>query len=506
MLDVLIKNARIVDGTGSPWYFGDIAVQGQSIVGLGRVDSLAVRLIDAGGMVVAPGFIDAHSHSDMALLKSPLAESKIRQGVTTEVIGQCGSSAAPRGPHERDEYTFSTVAEYLTLLENTGTSVNVVPLVGHGTLRQMVMGHVDRAATSVEIAEMSRLISTALDEGAHGFTTGLIYPPGSYATNFEIIALARVVATKGGIYATHMRDEGARLLESIRESIEVAEKAQIPLHISHHKVCGEANWGLVRESLKVIDAKREQGLDITLDQYPYTATSTGLKVVIPAWAHEGGVEGLTERLSDAATRQTIRGQIGEREQRWDLIMVDGISIHERAVKQGQEPVDVSLDLLLADKFDTSMVRFAMCEGDVEYVLKHPAVMVGSDASGRAIYGPLSVGTPHPRAYGTFPRVLGTYVRERKVLTLEEAVRKMTGFPAARFQLWNRGLLRPGMRADLVMFDPAEIADVATYARPHAYPRGVALVMVNGRVVVETGEHLGLLAGQVLRKGEHNSQS
>jgi len=498
--DVLIKNARIIDGAGTPWYFGDIAIAGQEIVGIGRLSGNAIRVIDAMGKVVSPGFIDAHSHSDWVLLKDNFAESKVRQGVTTEVIGQCGTSAAPREIGEDKQSGFSTMAEYFGELEEHAMAINLVPLVGHGNIRQLVMGYADRPAKDYEIAEMSRILKSALVEGAHGLTTGLIYPPGSFATNQEIISLAHVVASEGGLYATHMRDEGAGLLASVSESIAVAEAARIPLHISHHKVCGENNWGLVRQSLALIDQKRGEGLDITLDQYPYTATSTGLKVVVPLWAHEGGLDALLKRLQVAETRQLIRSQILEKERRWDLIMVNGESIEQISVRRGQEPVDSCLDLLVHDKCETNMVRFAMCESDVEFVLKHPAVMVGSDASARAVHGPLSEGTPHPRAYGTFPRVLSTYVRERKLLSLEEAIRKMTGFPAARFQLWNRGLLRPGFKADLVMFDPDKVADVATYAKPHAYPKGIEIVMVNGRVVVEAQEHLGTLPGQVLRKG------
>ncbi|MBT9175899.1 MAG: D-aminoacylase [Firmicutes bacterium] len=511
MLDVLIKNARLVDGTGAPWFCGNIAVLGERIAALGQVDEPARRVIDAAGRVVAPGFIDAHSHSDDALFKNPQAESKVRQGVTTEVIGQCGSSAAPRTPSPDHTEPFASFAEYLDLLEARGIGVNVVPLVGHGNIRAVVMGFADRAATAEELEQMCRLTGAALQAGAHGLTTGLIYPPSSYGSHAEIIALAKVVASYGGLYASHMRNEREGLLASVAETIDVGRQAKLPVHISHHKVCGEQNFGLVKESLALVDAMRQTGVDVTLDQYPYTATSTGLKVVVPQWAHAGGTTAMGERVVDPSTRARIVGEILAGREQWDSILVS--SCHKEQNKQfegrtlaeisrlvGKEPIEACLDLLLDENFDVGMVRFAMCEADVEYVLQHPLVMIGSDATLRATYGPLSTGKPHPRAYGTFPRVLGTYVRERGVLRLEEAVRKMTSFPAQRFQLYDRGLLRPGAYADLVMFDPETVADLATYSEPHVYPRGIDMVLVNGAVVVENGAHSGTLPGKVLRRG------
>ncbi len=512
MLDLLIKNARLIDGTGAPWFYGSIAVQGERIAGLGQFDEPARRVVDAAGRAVTPGFIDAHSHSDDAFFKNPQAESKVRQGVTTEVIGQCGSSAAPRAPKSDHTESFASFAEYLELLEAQGIGVNVVPLVGHGNIRAMVMGHANRAALASELEQMCRLTEAALEAGAHGLTTGLIYPPGSYGSHEEIIALAKVVASYGGLYASHMRDEREGLLAAVAETIDVGRQARLPVHISHHKVCGEKNFGLVKESLALVDSMRREGIDVTLDQYPYTAASTGLKVVVPQWAHAGGTEAMRQRLTDSSTRDKIVGEIqsGGKEQ-WDCLLVsscgkeenkrfEGRTLQEIGGMVGKEPVDACLDLLLDENFDVGMVRFAMCEEDVEYVMRHPLVMIGSDATLRATYGPLSSGKPHPRAYGTFPRVLGTYVRERGVLTLEEAVRKMTSFPAQRFQLYDRGLLRPGAYADLVMFDPDTVAELSTYSEPHAYPRGIGMVMVNGVVVIENGEHSGVLPGKVLRRG------
>lgn len=508
MFDLLIKNAKIVDGSGSPWFYGNIAVKGDEIVGVGRVDGPAARVIDAMGQFVTPGFIDAHSHSDDTLLVNPLAESKVRQGVTAEVIGQCGASAAPRKTAEGD-YAFESFAEYLTELEQGGVSLNVIPLFGHGNLRQVVMGYENRQATPDELAQMCQLAEESMQAGAFGFSTGLIYPPGSYANAEEITAIAKVVAGYGGIYATHMRDEDGGLVESVNETIEVGVKANIPVHISHHKVCGERNWGLVKESLRIIDEKRHQGVDITMDQYPYIATSTGLKVIIPQWAHAGGVESMRERFTNPESRASLTKEILGNERRWDWILVascnkehnkvyEGKNAQEIGAMMGKEPVDACIDLLLDEDFNVGMVRFAMCEEDVELVMKHPHVMVGSDASARATYGKLSQGKPHPRSYGTFTRILETYVRERGVLTLEEAVRKMTSLTSNRFQLWDRGLVRPGCKADLVMFNLDSLHENCTFAQPHAYPSGVTLVCVNGTVVVENGEHMQVKPGSVLR--------
>jgi len=508
MLDILIKNARLIDGTGAPWFYGNLGVVGERIVGLGNVDELAKQVIDAAGRVVAPGFIDAHSHSDDALITCPQAESKVRQGVTTEVIGQCGSSAAPRELKDDHSERFASLAEYLGLLTTRGVAVNVVSLVGHGNIRSLVMGLEDRAASPDELRQMCELTGAAMEAGAFGLSTGLIYPPGSYGNHAEIVALAKVVAKYGGLYASHMRDESGGVVASVAETIAVGREAKLPVHISHHKVCGEESWGLVKESLALVDAMRREGVDVTLDQYPYTATSTGLKVIVPQWAHAGGTVTMRERLVDPVVRASVVEEILGRRERWDQTLVascrkeankhfEGHTLEEISHMVGKAPVDACLDLLLDENFDVQMVRFAMCEEDVAYVMRHPLVMIGSDASLRATHGLLSSGKPHPRAYGTFPRVLGAYVRDRGTLRLEEAVRKMTSFPAQRFKLYDRGLLRPGAYADVVMFNPETVADVATYAAPHAYPRGIDLVMVNGSVVIEDGEHSGVLSGKVL---------
>lgn len=516
MFDLIIKNGKLVDGTGNAWFWGDLAVSGERIVEVGRLSGQAAkRVIDAAGLVVAPGFIDSHSHSDQALLLNPSAESKIYQGVTGEVIGQCGSSAAPRAADDGEtglaglRYSWQDMADYLSQLDQQGVALNVIPLFGHGNVRRMVMGMANRQATAAELTKMCELAEQAMQQGAFGFTSGLIYPPSSYADLAELVAVARAVAAHGGIYATHMRDEGAGLLDSVREAIAVGEETGIPVHISHHKAMGEENWGLVRDSLALVDAKRAAGLDITLDQYPYIASSTGLKSIIPQWAHADGVEAMRRRLLDPETGIRIRQEIADRERRWEYILVsscnrdenrqyEGKNMQEIAIMRDQTPMEAALALLLAEDFNVGMVRFAMCEEDVEHVMRHPLVMVGSDSSALATTGPLSQGKPHPRSYGTFARVLGYYTRERRVLSLESAVRKMTSLAAARFQLWDRGLLRPGCYADITVFDSDTIRDQATFVDPHRHAAGVHYVLVNGQLALEQGEQTGQLAGRALR--------
>lgn len=510
MFDYLIRGARIVDGSGAPWFYGDVAVSGGVIAAVGPIRGNARNEIDAGGLVLSPGFIDSHSHSDHPLLVNPLAESKVRQGVTTEVIGQCGASAAPRTADEpsEDGESYLSFGQYLDRLRDKGVSLNVVPLLGHGNVRASVMGYDNRPPSEEELAAMCALTDESLKAGARGLTTGLIYPPGSYATHDEILALARVVQRYGGVYATHMRDEDGGLLESVQESIDVGRQTGIPVQISHHKVCGEANWGLVRESLALIDSARAEGIDVTMDQYPYIATSTGLKVIIPQWAHAGGREAMRARLKDQEEGAKIRSEIAVREKRWDWLLISSCSKEENKIYEGKtaaeigammgkSPLEACLSLLDDEDYDVGMVRFAMCEEDVELVMSHPAVMIGSDAGARATYGELSRGKPHPRAYGTFPRVFEKYVREQRLLTLEQAVYKMTGLPAARWGLWDRGLIRPGFAADLVLFDPQNIHETTTFASPHAYPDGIHYVFVNGVPVVSQGNHSKATPGKVL---------
>lgn len=520
----LLRDAKIVDGTGSPWFRGDVALDNGIIVDIGRdLTASGACVIDLSGLVLVPGFIDIHSHSDDTVLMNPLAESKIRQGITTEVTGNCGYSLAPLVGAAIDSIRrdledcgitpdWSSFGEYLRRIENNGTAVNIAALVGHGTIRQAVVGCEEREPSLEELADMKTLVSKSMDEGAFGISTGLIYPPSCYADTDEIVELARSVAEKGGIYATHIRNEGLHVIDAVREAIAVGERARVPVEVSHLKSGGPENKGKVREALKLIEDVRRQGIDISCDVYPYVASSTGLSVILPNWVFGGGDEKALERLRDKDTLSGIRRQVEEEEGLklgWDKTVIssvrkeqnkafEGKNLSEIAKITGKDPFTAAIDLLIDEALCVQVVRFIMCEEDVTFALGSRLSSIGTDASSRAPYGFLGMGKPHPRAYGTFPRVLGKYVRDMGILRLEEAVRKMTSLPARRLGLWNRGLIRPGMVADLVAFDPDTVEDRATYTDPHRYPVGIIWVIVSGTPVVEQGEHTGLLPGKVLR--------
>lgn len=526
MYDILIKNGQIVDGTGSPWFYGNVAVKDGKIAALGQVERPAKEVIDADGKVVSPGFIDFHTHSDVTLLINPKAESKIRQGVTLEVTGHCGSSPAPlvgEAVEEeraalRKEYGYElcweSFGEWLGQLERQGTAVNVVAFVGHGVIRRAILGYENRKPTAEEMRAMQALLAQALEDGAFGMSTGLIYTPGCFADTAELIELSKVLKTYGALYTSHIRDEEFHLVEAVEEAIAIGAGAGVPVQISHHKVGGQSNWGMVNKTLAMIDEARARGLDVTVDQYPYVATSTGLDSIIPDWAHEGGKKAMRERLTHPEIRRQLLAEVTTHQIRkggWDKIYVasvfkeenkpfEGKNIAEIAEITGKHPCDAAFDLLLDEDFDVAMVRFAMCEEDVKTIMKYPGAMVGSDGWALAPYGTLSRGKPHPRSYGTFPRILGKYVREEKVISLEFAVKKMTGLPAGRLKLWDRGLLRPGYYADITVFDAETIMDKATYTDPHQYPVGIEYVIVNGQIVIDHDEHRGILPGKVLRRG------
>lgn len=522
MYDLIFRNARIVDGTGAPWFFGEVAVAGDEIKEVAyKIDAQAKRAIDCKGMVLSPGFIDAHSHSDSCWFVDKRGESKIRQGVTTEVTGQCGASPAPiagkrtdlRSTEEGARVSWSTFGEYLSALEQNGVGLNIVPLVGHGALRSCAVGYDARPPTRAELDEMKDLLVEALSSGAFGFSTGLIYPPSSFADTEELIELARTMSAYGGIYATHMRNEGTGLLESVEEAIRIGREGNVPVHISHHKASGKAAWGLVKRSLAMIDEARSQGVDVTCDQYPYVASATGFKAIIPSWAHEGGSQALLARLKDPETGARLKKEVQDYQgpvDGWSKMLItsvanetykfaEGKRIPEIASILGVSEVDAAFELLIESNLNVGYAHFGMSEEDVKTVMAHPVVMIGSDSSCRAIDGPLATGKPHPRAYGTFPRVLGKYVREEKVFTLENAVFKMTGMTAARFGLMDRGLIRPGMKADITVFDPETIIDKATFEEPNQYPVGIEHVMINGVLAVENGESTGKIAGRVIRR-------
>jgi len=523
LFDVLIRNGRVVDGTGNPWTMADVGVKQGRIARVGMLaGESADRIIDGSGLIVSPGFIDIHSHSDFTLLVNPRAESKVRQGVTTEVVGNCGSSAAPVEKRFREylekwvtpllggaklNYDWTTMGDYLERLDHEKISLNVASYVGHGTVRIVAMGFDDRDPTRSELKEMERLVEEAMLGGAFGLSSGLVYSPGCYAKTGELISLAKVAVKFGGIYASHIRDEGDALIESVNEAIEIGERASIPVQISHHKATLPRNFGKVKETLKNIEEARGRGVDVTFDQYPYVAGSSGLTYLLPHWSLEGGIEKLLDRLRSPALRMKIRRDMKGKGPGWEDVLLaycqrskdlEGKTIAQAAESRRADPYDLVFDLLLADEAAVTIVLFTMSEEDVEAVMRSPFMMVGSDGRAVAPYAPLSSGKPHPRYYGTFVRLLGRYVRERKVLTLESAIRKMTSFTASRLGLFDRGLVKEGMWADLALFDSESVLDRATFAEPHQYASGVEYVIVNGEVVVERGNHTGARSGRVLR--------
>ena len=508
--DLLILGGKVVDGSSNPWFHADIGVRGEKISEIGRLSgSVASKMIDASGKVVAPGFIDMHSHSDIYLFTNPLAEPKTRQGVTTEVLGQDGLSVAPLTTESRSElrkylagllgdfpasWTWRSVGDYLKQVEEAKPSVNTATYVGHGSVRAAVMGFEERAPTPKELQEMKELVDRSMKEGAFGLSTGLIYPPSCYADVEELGELCKAVADLGGYYVTHLRNEADTLLESMKEAFEIARVSGVPAHISHHKAAGRRNWGRVRDSLAMIDRARDEGMDVTCDQYPYIAGSTMLSSILPSWAHEGGTERMLDRLGDRGVRSRMKADM---ERDLQSIMVtycrhrkqfEGKMLTKIAEETGKDPYDAAFDLLLEEEAAVSMAVFNMCEDDVKMVMRHPAVMIGTDG--------LLAGRPHPRAYGTYPRILGRYVREERNLGLEDAVRKMTSLPAQRLGLRDRGLLREGYFADIAIFDPEAVLDRATFEDPLQFPAGVEWVIVNGAVTVENGAHTGARNGKV----------
>ncbi len=521
--DILFTGGRVIDGSGNTWYRADVGVVGDKIEMVGNLGKVsAKRKIDAKGHFVAPGFMDIHSHSDIPLLVDPCVESKVYQGITIEVVGNCGNSAAPmnravkeyrekygRGGVPDDfEYNWSSMKSYMDRVDKQGCSFNVATWVGHGTVRQNVMGYEDREPTDTELRKMRKLVADAMDEGAYGMSTGLIYPPSVYGKTPEIIELAKESAKLGGLYASHIRgEEDYSLLPAVKEAIEIGEKALLPVQIAHFKASGTKAWGMVKQSLKLVEDARTRGVDVTFDQYPYIASSTGLAAVLPHWAHEGGPEKMMERLRDPEIRKRLwREQRIDRD--WDGVLVvfaknnpkyNGKTIAEIAKEQGKEPQEAAYDLLLAENTVVPAVMFGMNEDDVKYVMKSPIGMVGSDGSAISPRGILGIGRPHPRFYGTFPRVLGKYARDEKVISLEEAVRKMTSAPAQRLGLKNMGLLREGFRANVVVFNPDTIKDEATFTDPHRFPSGIPYVVCNGVFTVDKGKHTGKLPGKMLRR-------
>jgi dihydroorotase/N-acyl-D-amino-acid deacylase len=499
--DLLIRGGRVVDGTGAPWVRADVAVEGDTIVAVGlRLAGRARRTVDAAGRVVAPGFVDIHTHARRGIFEVPTAENYVRQGVTTLVEGQDGSSPLPLGA-------------FLSTVAALRPAVNFASLVGHGSIREAVMGSEDRAPSADELARMQALVREAMGDGAFGLSTGLFYVPGTFARTEEVVALARVAGEGGGIHVSHVRDEAAGIVASVEEAIAVGEGGGLPTQVTHHKLIGKASWGRSVETLRLLEEARRRGVDATVDQYPYTASSTSLAAaLIPAWALEGGPEAVRGRLASPAARSRIReavaGKIRDERGGGDPANIriaacgfdrslEGKTLTDILSGRGLEPtVDAAADLALeiVERGGASGIFHAISEEDVERILASPLTMVASDGE-IPVFGR---GAPHPRSYGTFARVLAVYVREKGLLTLEEAVRKMTSIPASRLGLLDRGLVRPGMKADLLVFDPATIRDRATFERPHQYAEGVGVVVVNGEVVLEGGRMTAARPGRVLR--------
>jgi dihydroorotase/N-acyl-D-amino-acid deacylase len=528
--DLVIRNGRIIDGTGSPWYSGDVGIRHGRIAAIGRLaGASASRTVDAGGDVVAPGFIDMLGQSELSILVNPSLPSKIFQGITTEITGEGGSPgplndaivAADRTGYDQLGITpdWRTLGQYYARLERQGIGLNMATYVGATQVRRMVLGDDDRDPTPAELDRMRELVRQAMREGAVGLSTSLQYPPAPYAETEELIALASEAAKSGGIYATHLRNESDEIIPALDEAIRIGREAGIPVEVWHLKTAGKNNWGRMPEVVAKIDSARRAGVDIAADTYAYPAWFNSLSSFVPPWAHDGGTAKLLQRLRDPATRKRIRADIENTNAGWDnswhkisgpeamligavqnpaLRRFQGKTLADVAKARGGEPIEVLLDLLVEDQGYTSVAVFGMSEPDVALALAQPWVSINCDSEGAAPEGPLSRSHPHPRAYGTFPRILRKYVREEQRLTLEDAIRKFTSLAAQRMRLADRGVLKVGMWADVVVFDPETVRDRATFDRPHQLAEGMRWVLVNGVPVIADGKATGARPGKVLR--------
>lgn len=502
--DILIKHGKIIDGTGNPWYYGDIAIKGGKIFKTGNLFSLPARkILDGTGLVIAPGFIDVHTHIEDDEVKNPFATNFIADGVTTVITGNCGISRVDLGV-------------YFGMLDSLHLSINVASLVGHNNVRKAVMGSANREPTAAELEQMKAIVDKAMLDGAVGLSTGLIYIPGTYAKTNEVVALAKEAAKYNGVYTTHMRNEGDSVAQAIDEALNIGRQANIPVEISHFKVGGQNNWGRSKQTLAVVVKAREEGLDVTIDQYPYTASSTSLSTLLPDWVLADGRDSMAARLNNPAIQKSVIDDMTMRLKRRKLkhfsyavvayykpdTTLNGKSIEEintlmqrkhNAATEAQTVIDMLL------KADAGMVFHGMSEEDVKYIMQYPYNMFACDASIRLF----NVGSPHPRGYGTNARILGKYVREEKVLSLEEAIRRMTSLPAQKFHFTNRGLLREGFAADIVMFDENTVKDLSTFEKPHQYSTGFKYVLVNGKITWDDGKQTDARNGMVLRNEYKN---
>jgi N-acyl-D-amino-acid deacylase len=529
--DLVIRNGHVIDGTGSPWYAADIGIRAGKIAGIGRlVDAPAKRIIDARGMVVAPGFIDMLGQSEMTMLVNPHLPSKIFQGITTEITGE-GSSIAPLNDailkagrvtweHYGVQPTWRSFRDYFARLRKQGMGINLASYVGATQVRRMVLGDDDRAPNPAELERMKALVRDAMREGAVGLSTSLQYAPAPYAKTAELIALAAEAAKFGGSYASHIRDEGDSIIPALDEAFRIGREADIPVEIWHLKAAGKSNWGRMPEIVEHIEAARKSGLDVAADTYAYPAAFNTFSAVIPPWAHDGGDKKLIERLKDPAMRARIRKEMETPSAEWNnewqqvkgpesfilsavqnpkLIPLQGKSIAEIAKLWNKDPIDTVFDILIEDEAFTMVGMFIMDEPDVALAIRQPWVSICNDSQGLALDGVLGKEHPHPRAFGTFPRILRKYVREEKLLTLEDAVRKFTSLPAQRMRFADRGVLKEGMWADVVVFDPETVRDLATFDQPNQLSEGMRFVLVNGVPVIEEGKMTNALPGKVLTR-------
>ena len=530
MLDTIIKHARIADGSGNPWYWGELGIKDGIIAIIGGPGSVQVeshQTMDANGELLTPGFIDGHCHSDLMIMDYPESQIKLSQGVTTEIVGNCGLAPAPYVPqhaHTLTEYitpvigttkkdwTWNSIGQYMDAVQAIQPAEHMATYVAHGALRIAVMGFDNRPPTQQELQQMKAIVREGMEAGAIGLSIGLLYAPGSYADKQEIAELCKVVAEYGGLLSTHIRGEGMHLLPSIDEVIWIAEHSDVALHISHLKAAGKRNWGQVLEALERIESARARGLDVTCDVYPYEAGSTTLTTVLPPWILQGGLAGVMEALQKPEVRKRLHKELAEEQLDWDNLVAstgwhsivisavhsdrnrafEGKSIEEVAQIRGIHPIDAMMDLLLEEQGKVTIVYYHMSNDDVEQVIRYSQSLVASDSLH------CETGKPHPRLYGTFPRLFARYVRERRILSLEDAVRKVTSFPVSRFRLGKRGLLVPGYAADITIFNPDTIQDTATYIEPKQYPIGISHVFVNGQHTFEQGQFKQTYNGNMLR--------
>ncbi|MFG6147498.1 N-acyl-D-amino-acid deacylase family protein [Halobacillus sp. B23F22_1] len=524
MFDTFITNGKIVDGTGNPWFYGNVGIKDGTVayVGNDRMHD-AKEMIDAKGRMVSPGFIDGHCHSDLMLLDFPESEIKLQQGVTTEVVGNCGLAPVPVNPlykvdlqsyvepvlgKANKDWKWQTISDYFNELDQSLISENVASYVAHGSLRIAVMGFENRPPTKEEMEEMKYILEQGMKAGAIGLSIGLLYSPGSYSTKEELAELCQVVAKYNGLFSTHIRGEGNNLIPSVQEVIWIADQANVPLHVSHLKAAGRRNWGKIQEAMELIEKARSRGMDVTCDVYPYSAGSTMLTTLLPPWALEGGLTSVLERLKNPRTREEIKQELSEEQEEWDNLVAstgwesviissihssqlkkyEGSSVASISKENGKDPADQAFDLLIEENGNIGIVFFHMDEQDVKHVMQYQNALIASDSL--TCY----TGKPHPRLYGTFPRVFSKYVKQENILTIEDAVRKMTSFPAKRFGLGKRGLLTEGYAADVVIFDCNEIEDKATYGDPKNYPEGIEYVFVNGKLTTKDKQHTSETCG------------